>query len=457
MPAFMIAAAHKSSGKTVVSTGLVAALTQKGLRVRGFKKGPDYIDPMWLSAASGRPCYNLDFNTMSEVELSNLFLAKSEQSDVSLVEANKGLFDGVDPAGTDSNAQLAKHLGLPVILVIDTNGITRGIAPLLQGYVGFDPEVNIAGVILNKVGGPRHEAKLRTAVKTYTDIEVLGAVHRTSDLDIGERHLGLTTPGETSALSKTIDRFGEIIGQSVNLDRLMEIAQTHKNDASALKFSGSQKSQSHDLRIGVIKDAAFGFYYEDDLEAFGREGAQLIEIDALSSPALPALDGLFIGGGFPEMRAAELAGNHSLKADIKSKIESGLPTYAECGGLMYLCQSLIFEEQTHPMVGVIQADAVMHKRPQGRGYVGFSEAKNHPWGTAVKCLAHEFHYARLENTAEKLTFGRDISKGHGIDGTHDAIVKYNLVAGFFHLRHTKQNPWVNRFIEFVRSVKNAQT
>ncbi len=457
MPAFMIAAAHKSSGKTVISTGLAAALTQKGLRVRGFKKGPDYIDPMWLSAASGQPCYNLDFNTMSDVELLSLFSSKSEQNDVSLVEANKGLFDGVDPTGADSNAQLAKNLGLPVILVIDTNGITRGIAPLLQGYIGFDPEVNIAGVILNKVGGQRHEAKLRAAVKAYTDIDVLGAVHRTADLDIGERHLGLTTPGETSALSKTIERFGEIVGQSVDLDRLIKIAQTHENHASALKIPNGENSKSPDLRIGVIRDAAFGFYYEDDLEAFGRAGAQLIEIDAVSSSALPELDGLFIGGGFPEMRAVDLAGNHSLKADIKFKILAGLPTYAECGGLMYLCQTLVFREQRHPMVGVIDADAVMHKRPQGRGYVGFFETQNHPWGMQEKCLAHEFHYARLENIAEKLTFGREISKGHGIDGTHDAIIKYNLVAGFCHLRHTKQNPWVSRFVDFVRSKKNAQT
>ncbi|HHB81842.1 MAG TPA: cobyrinate a,c-diamide synthase, partial [Devosia sp.] len=374
MAAFMIAAAHKSSGKTVISTGLSFALSAPDCRVQCFKKGPDYIDPMWLSAASGAPCYNLDFNAMERRELVDLFASRSKGAGISLVEANKGLYDGVDLAGSDSNAQMAKLLELPVVLVIDTNGITRGIAPLLLGYQGFDKEVNIAGVILNKVGGARHEAKLIAAVKEYTDIDVLGAVGRNSGLDIGERHLGLTTPGETGALHETIARFGEIVGAGVDLEKLRGVAGACGFSEASEKTVFSRKT---DVRIGVVRDKAFGFYYADDLEAFGAAGAEIVEIDAINDRHLPQLDGLFIGGGFPEMAAAELAANVDLRARLKSAIQGGLPTYAECGGLMYLCKSLDFENQTYPMVGVIDAEAVMHKRPQGRGYVSFSDNNLH--------------------------------------------------------------------------------
>ena len=394
MSAFMIAAAHKSSGKTVISTGLTAALTSRGHGVQCFKKGPDYIDPMWLSTASGRACYNLDFNTMTPQELIDLFAQKSRGADVTLVEANKGLYDGVDLAGADSNAQLAKILGLPVVLVIDTNGITRGIAPLLQGYQGFDPEVNIAGVILNKVGGARHESKLVAAVSAYTNIKVLGAIHRNTDLDIGERHLGLTTPGETSALAKTIEKFGQIIADGVDLDDLLATTQVDRAREEVIQATISPRDS--DVRIGIIKDEAFGFYYSDDLAAFEDAGAKLVEINSLKDNKLPPIDGLFIGGGFPEMCAEMLAKNTNLKNQVRDAIASGLPTYAECGGLMYLCRCIVFEGSKHQMAGVIDADTIMYKKPQGRGYVGFADTDTHPWGGGENYLAHEFHYARLE-------------------------------------------------------------
>ncbi len=453
MPAFMIAAAHKSSGKTVISTGLSYALSAQDFRVQCFKKGPDYIDPMWLSAASGGACYNLDFNSMGNGELATLFASRSAGADISLVEANKGLYDGVDVLGSDSNAQMAKLLEMPVVLVIDSNGITRGIAPLLLGYQAFDREVNIAGIILNKVGGERHEAKLIAAVKEYTDIVVLGAVHRNKELDIGERHLGLTTPGETGELEQTIKRFGQIIGQSVDMDRLNSIANIHILPSNAPPYTqqAEKRSVGDVVRIGVIRDEAFGFYYADDLEAFGDAGADLIEIDALNDQHLPDIDGLFIGGGFPEMRAAALMKNSKLRGEINRAIKNGLPTYAECGGLMYLCHSLTFEGQSYKMAGAIEADAKMHKRPQGRGYVSFRENELHPWGMENACHAHEFHYASLKNIAPDTKFVRQVSKGFGIDGTRDGIVLNNLVAGFCHLRHTQENPWVNRFVEFVRS------
>ena len=452
IPRFLIAAAHKSSGKTVVSTGLAAALTGAGTTVQCFKKGPDYIDPMWLAAASGRPCYNLDFNTMEMDERATLLGSRSGTADLALVEANKGLFDGVAADGNDSNAELAKQLGLPVILVIDTVGITRGVAPLLMGYQAFDRDVNIAGIILNKTGGTRHEAKLRTAVETYTDMTVLGAVGRDDRLNIGERHLGLTTPGETGQLARMIADFGEIVGGSVELDSLRDIA----TEAPGLDFPClEQQPASYDgLRIGIARDVSFGFYYADDLEAMEALGATLVPFDTASASSLPDIDGLFIGGGFPEMAMDALSGNRALRKDIKLKIEAGLPTYAECGGLMYLCEKLEWADETANMCGVIAAKAVMNARPQGRGYARFSQTDEHLWGAAASGLqAHEFHYAHLEGLPTSTKFARKITRGHGTDGNHDGVVKHNLLAGFVHLRNTRATPWVGEFLKFVAKIK----
>lgn len=447
MSRFMIAAAHKSSGKTVVSTGLAAALSQSGTHVQTFKKGPDYIDPMWLEMASGRPCYNLDFNIMDPTELQGFFTSRARG--LALIEANKGLFDGVNVDGSDSNAELSKLLKAPVILVVDTNGMTRGIAPLLLGYQAFDEDVRIEGVILNKTGGSRHEAKLRAAVETYSDIPVLGAIGRTPDLDIGERHLGLTTPAETGAVTDMIARFGQIVGDGVDLERLKAIAST----APPLPQSVPMKvpNPGKRVKIAIARDTAFGFYYPDDLEAFGAAGAELVEFDTLNDKALLDVDGLFIGGGFPETQAARLSANTELRSDIRQKIESGLPTYAECGGLMYLCETLNWKGDPFPMVGVVPGDAIMYPRPQGRGYARYTRTSDNLWSAGPQEIkAHEFHYARVENLPDTSVFGRTITRGVGVNGQNDGIIIHNLMAGFCHLRSSAANPWVRRFVDFVR-------
>ncbi|MBL4805692.1 MAG: cobyrinate a,c-diamide synthase [Rhodobacteraceae bacterium] len=442
MSRIFIAAAHKSSGKTVISTGITAALRARGSTVQTFKKGPDYIDPMWLSEASGAPCYNLDFNTMSHAELLRLF-GQRATADIALIEANKGLFDGVDLKGCDSNAALAKLLKAPVVLVIDTVGMTRGIAPLMLGYQNFDPEIEIAGVILNKVGGPRHEGKLRAAMQAYCDIPVLGAVGRTADLEIGERHLGLTTPAETGEFPAMISRIARIIDGSVDLDKLIEIA----GNAQALPAVSARVSttRSKDVRIGIPRDTAFGFYYPDDLEAMENAGAELVFFDTLRDAKLPDIDGLFIGGGFPETQMVALAENVSMRANIRHAIKSGMPAYAECGGLMYLCKSLSWQGKRFDMVGAIAGDAVMNARPQGRGYARLRGKTEFP--------AHEFHYARIDNLPKDTKFAYEVLRGHGIDGQHDGVMLNNLTAGFCHLRHTKSNPWASQFVDTVRAKK----
>ena len=458
MSHIFIAAAHKSSGKTSVTVGLTAALTRRGLAIQPFKKGPDYIDPLWLARAAGRACYNLDFFTQTGSEILATFSGKSIGADFSVIEGNKGLFDGLDVEGADSNAALATLLSAPVVLVIDTGGMTRGIAPLIRGYLEFDPDVDIRGVILNKVGGARHEAKLRAALDRYTDAEVLGAIGRDAALEIPERHLGLIPANEAGAADDMIARLADAVSAGVDLDRIIGVAGAACLPAGKTGQIASPQQQTADVRIAIARDAAFGFYYQDDLEAFAEAGAELAPFDALSDAQLPEADGLFIGGGFPETQLAALSANQSLLADIRQALAAGMPAYAECGGLMYLARNIAWRGEKRNMVGAVPADVIVGDRPQGRGYMVLEETAEIPWpvssaaqsAVAGGIPAHEFHYARLENLPDDLNYAYRVVRGAGIDGRHDGIVIGNLMAGFAHHRNTGANPWVKRFVNFVR-------
>ncbi len=463
MTQLLVSAAHKSSGKTTVTLGLCAALTSRGTRVQPFKKGPDYIDPMWLGLAAGRPCFNLDFQTMERDEILAMVGRHAQGADMALIEGNKGLYDGLDLDGSNSNAALAKLVQAPVVLVLDARGMTRGIAPLILGYQAFDPEIRIAGVILNQLGGSRHESKLRAVIEHYTDVEVLGAVGRNPELAIVERHLGLMPSNEASAANQKIARIGEIVGGQVNLDRVLEIAR----NTAALPPPPTPAHIERDtpVRIAIARDAAFGFYYPDDLAALEAAGAELLPFDTLNDTRLPEADGLFIGGGFPEECMEELAANHAIRTSIRQAIEGGLPSYAECGGLMYLARSLRWNDRVCDMVGVIPGDILMHERPQGRGYVRLQESGAGPWhlrdaaGEPARFAAHEFHYSSLENLEGPRDFAYRVLRGTGIDGEHDGLMLHNLLACYAHLRHTRQNPWITRFVDFVRAhkVRNANS
>ena len=457
LPRLVISAARKSSGKTTLTIGLCAAFARRGLAVQSFKKGPDYIDPMWLAAASGRPCRNLDFNTQSRDEIASLF--GRHATELSIIEGNKGLHDGMDLEGRDSTAGLASLLRAPVVLVLNAQGITRGVAPLILGSTAIEPQVNLTGIILNLVAGERHEGKLRAAVEHYTDVPVLGAVRANPELAIDERHIGLIPTNELDVATAKVNAIADLIEQQVDLDALLAVGR------SAPAFPGvsapSAVQRSPDLRIGIARDAAFGFYYADDLEAFEAAGAQLVPVDTLNDAHLPDIDGLFIGGGFPETQMAALEANHSLRADIRQALENGLPAYAECGGLMYLSRSLSWQGKTHRMVGAIPGDTVMHARPKGRGYVRLAETGKGPWplrdpaGRPTVFAAHEFHYSSLDNLEGKNPFAFRVIRGAGLDGAHDGLVVNNLVAGFAHLRNVDGNPWVGRFVDFVRACRTG--
>ena len=455
MNGVLISALHKSSGKTTISLGVAAALAKRGLRVQTFKKGPDYIDPMWLALASGLPCRNLDFHTVAAPEIADYYRLHGEGADMSLVEGNKGLYDGVDVDGTDSNAALAKLLKVPVVLVIDTRGMTRGIAPVIMGYTAFDPDIRIRGVILNQVGGPRHESKLRAALERYTDVPVIGAVGRHPEMEIAERHLGLVPANEAGAAVDLIEHARKAVEAGVDIGGLGVIACMAEEPAEPAPPAPALPTP--DIRIAVARDAAFGFYYPDDLEAMQRAGAEIVPFDTLSDPALPDCDGLFIGGGFPETQAAALAANASLRDDIKRALKAGLPAYAECGGLMYLSKSLTWRGERHEMVGAIPGDAVMHPTPVGRGYVRLEPTGLSPWpapaGLADEINAHEFHYASLENLPANSDFAFRVKRGYGTDGRHDGLIVGNTVATFSHHRSVGRCDWVTRFLGFVRKVR----
>jgi len=453
-----ISAAHKTSGKTTIAIGLCRELRRRGLSVQPYKKGPDYIDPLWLSQAAGRPCLNLDFHTMSREEIRSAFAAELGGVDVGLIEGNVGLFDAVDLLGSNSNAELAKELRAPVILVIDVEGMTRGVAPLLLGYQSFDPTLIIAGVILNRIGGSRHEANLRRVVEHYTDIPVLGLVYRQSEIEIAQRHLGLMPSNEEDEADRFIEAIRAQIAAQTDLDRIIAIAATAPQVLAPDPVSQAPVGGLPRVRIAVARDQAFGFYYPDDLRALVVEGAELVPFSPCRDPELPAVDGLFIGGGFPEVRMRELEANAQMRGSIADFIASGGPAYAECGGLMYLAREIRWGDERCAMCGVLDADVAMHRRPQGRGYIRLQETPAAPWPRAGaepgEIKGHEFHHSAVVAANPDWVYAYEVLRGTGIDGRHDGIVHRNLLANYAHLRSVGGNRWAARFVAHVRACRN---
>jgi cobyrinic acid a,c-diamide synthase len=367
---------------------------------------------------------------------------------VCLVEGNKGLYDGLDLEGRNSNAALAQLLDLPVVLVLDARGMTRGIAPLILGYQAFDRSIRIAGVILSRLGGTRHEAKLRAVIEHYTGVPVLGAMQEDPRLAIAERHIGLMPANEDSTAQSRIALLAAAVCSQVDIERLLAAS---VSGAPLPAVTPRARPDRARVRIGIARDRAFGFYYADDFEALERAGAELEFFDTLRDARLPRVDGLIIGGGFPEIFMRELEANAGLRGEILMAIEAGMPAYAECGGLMYLARSLSWRGDTRRMVGAIAGDVVMHQRPVGRGYVRLVATGAHPWRDGGDQIpAHEFHYSSIEGLAPETRFAYRVARGFGVDGKSDGIVVNNLLANYAHLRSTGSCDWAARFVGFVR-------
>lgn len=465
-----LSATHKSSGKTTLSMGLIRELGRRGRQVQPFKKGPDYIDPLWLSASAGRDCLNLDYHTTPRSEICAAFTHALCNHEFGFIEGNVGLFDSIDLQGTNSNAELAKLLGAPVLLVINVQGMTRGIAPVLLGYQSFDPDLRIAGVILNKVGGGRHGSRLRQVVEHYTDIPVVGLVPRLAGLGIEERHLGLIPSNEARGVDATIEHIRSVIAEHVDMAQVEAIGNEAHYPSPEQDTPGSwphrivepdqqttQKASADPVvRLAVARDEAFGFYYPDDLAALERAGAQLVPFSPIHDPELPPVDALLIGGGFPECHMRELEENAGMRASIADFIRRGGVTYAECGGLMYLANQLHWHGRSSHMCGIIDSDVAMHDQPQGRGYVRLQETDDFPWpgrpSAAEDLCAHEFHHSALVDPDPRWVYAYRVRRGVGIDGKHDGIVQQNLLASYSHLRDVGGTGWTRRFLSRVRAL-----
>jgi cobyrinic acid a,c-diamide synthase len=420
---------------------LVAALSARGLTVQPFKKGPDFIDPGWLSRVAGRPCRNLDAFFMGKETLRRSLSRGTVGAGVAVIEGAMGLFDGVDLAGSGSTAEIAKALASPVILVVNAVRMTRSIAAIVLGFQNFDPEVDIRGVILNNVARPRHEGILRAAVEYYCGLPVVGALPKNRAWEIPDRHLGLVPVGEDDELLKAAEAARIGAEKYIDIEAVMDIARS----ARALTLSASAGTQlvveKGQVWIGVFRDRAFSFYYPENLEALEESGARLMFIDSLKDP-LPEVDALYIGGGFPEVFAAELEANAPLRDAVRAGIEEGLPVYAECGGLMYLAGTLTYKDRKSRMAGVFPFDINMGTEPRGHGYMRLYALAGNPYFLADREIrAHEFHHSTVLNLPDGLNYGFTVKRGYGIDGSVDGVYYKNTLASYCHLHALAVPEW----------------
>jgi cobyrinic acid a,c-diamide synthase len=455
-PRLMIAALRGGSGKTILSLGLISAWKERGHKVSVFKKGPDFIDAGWLAFVAGKPCYNLDPFLMTREQILGSFSSRSAGADVSLVEGNRGLFDGLDLDGCCSTAELARLLGAPTVLIVDVTMTTRTVAALVLGCQKFDPDLRMAGVILNRVGGARQESVARNAVERYCGIPVLGAVPKLKGAVFPERHMGLVPHLESGAAEKAVQWARNVVEQSLDLDSLWKIAHSvEPPEPGLVPERVAPHPTGQRVRIGVFRDRSFWFYYPENLLHLQSSGATLVEIDSLSENTLPELDGLYIGGGFPETQAEALAANAGFRSSLKKAIEEGLPVYAECGGLMYLGERLLVAGKEYPMVGALPISFALEERPQGHGYTVLEvDGKNPYYPPGVTLRGHEFHYSRpLPESPSTLRTVFKVLRGRGIDGRRDGIVRGNLLAAYSHLHAGGTELWGNGLVRAAQEIR----
>jgi len=469
VPRIVIAGLSGDSGKTIVSLSFLTALRQRGLSVSVFKKGPDYIDPAWLSNTAGTLCRNLDTFMVDPAVVSKRFVDHAVDSDIAVIEGNRGIFDGRDAEGKHSTAELSKLLGAPVILVANATKVTRTLAAVVKGCIEFDTGVKIAGVVLNRVAGKRHLSVITDAIRVRCGLPVVGAVPKLGDDSalIPGRHLGLVTPAEFGTGAANVD--GAVAGKTLadpvggmtaaDLDkRLMGIAEDHLDVDAMIEIAhgagpleetptDEKVGKPGSVKLGYFKDSVFTFYYPENLEALERHGARLVPISSLGDEALPEIDGLYIGGGFPETHAEQLSQNRKMMESVKSAAADGLPIYAECGGLIYLARSLRWGEKVHPMTGVLPIDLEMHRRPVGHGYAMATVDKPNPFypvGTSIR--GHEFHYSGVMGDGDELTSCMSLEKGVGVGGSRDGIIVDGTLACYTHVHADGVPTWASSLV-----------
>jgi cobyrinic acid a,c-diamide synthase len=485
IPGIVIAALRGGSGKTIFSVGIIAALGRQGLTIAPFKKGPDYIDAGWLALAAGRPCYNLDTFLVDSHNITQSFQTHTVDADLAVIEGNRGLYDCIDTGGETSTAELAKLLDLPLILCIDGTKTTRTMAAVVSGCVAFDPGLKIKGVVLNRVAGARHERILRDSIEYHCGVPVLGAIPKQRAQRLPERHMGLVPTFEHDWAQEAVTFIGDLAQRYMDLTAIRQVAggthqwtpqdtppqvcshirfdtrpalPAHHGHMTSDELSSSAAIKSEKPRIGIVRDSAFQFYYPENLEALETAGAELIYTSPLSEKNLPRIDGLYIGGGFPETHARQLAENRTYAQQIKILAESGLPIYAECGGLMYLGRELVLSDGNFPMTGVLPVVFGFSKKPQGHGYTIVQVDRDNPYfksGTLLK--GHEFHYS----TVEKLDSGEDdlvfaMQRGNGIHNGRDGLCRKNVLATYTHIHALGTPQWAPALVAQARRYRDKR-
>ncbi len=490
-PGIVIAALRGGSGKTIFSVGIIAALCRQGLKVAPFKKGPDYIDAGWLALAAGRPCYNLDTFLVDSHSITQSFQTHSVDTDLAVIEGNRGLYDCIDTGGETSTAELAKLLDLALILCIDGTKTTRTMAAVVSGCAAFDPGLKIKGVVLNRVAGARHERILRDSIEYHCGIPVLGAIPKQRAQRFPERHMGLVPTFEHDWAQEAVAFISDLAQKHLDLAAIQEVAWgTHRwarqdeppQVCADIRFetppkplipdeeprqpplanqgnnrlSLSAAEQSRRPRIGILRDSAFQFYYPENLEALEIAGAELVFTSPLSEKDLPGIDGLYIGGGFPETHARQLAENRTYAQQINELADAGLPIYAECGGLMYLGRELVLSEGTFLMTGVLPVVFGFSKKPQGHGYTIVQVDRDNPYfesGTILK--GHEFHYSTVEKIeADKDDLVFAMQRGNGIYKGRDGLCRKNVLATYTHIHALGTPQWAPALVAQARRYRD---
>ena len=403
----VVAGVASGVGKTSITLGLLEAYRRRGLRVQAFKVGPDFIDPGLHALATGRPSYNLDGWMCGRDAVRACVARHAAQADLAVVEGVMGCFDGIDGTSEEgSTAQIAKWLDAPVVLVVDAWASARSAAAVVRGFESFDPALGLAGVIVNRVAGDGHGHMVLDAIATTCRAVPLGAIPRDDALTLPERHLGLVTAAEGVLDAERLRRLADAVERSVDLNRLLSLAREVPPFAesggggpeSECRTERSGPAPSRPVRIGVARDAAFQFYYAENLDLLREAGAELVFWSPLGDHEPPDADGLYLGGGYPELHALRLAGNAALKKAVRRFAEAGRPVYAECGGLMYLAETLEDADGVaYPMAGVLPAGVRMRPRRMALGYTEVALTHDTPIGPAgAVARGHEFHYSTLD-------------------------------------------------------------
>ncbi len=449
LPRVVIAGTHSGVGKTTLAVALMAALSKRGYCVQGFKVGPDYIDPGYHRLATGRFSRNLDCWLMGEDGVYQSFCAAASRVEISVIEGVMGLFDGARTGGTGSTAHVARLLKAPVILLVDVRSMGQSAAAVVCGFQNYWPDLQVAGVIINKVGSDKHRDMVRKAIERYCGVPVLGAVYRNGDLFTPERHLGLLPVAENNQAREKVAALGRHAEKAVDLEQVIKIAES----APPLALPALPQPQSRRVTVAVARDEAFNFYYQDSLDVLTACGARLVFFSPLHDRALPVdVHGVIIGGGFPEMYLQQLSANRKMIAALHEAGEAGMPIYAECGGFMYLSRQVTdLKGNSYPMAGLVPGFSVMTKKLAGMGYVtAVARYDNLLCSRGERLNGHEFHYSHYLPAAGETNTAFSFYGGRGADGRPDGYAKDNLLASYLHLHLFGQWKAAQRFIRFCK-------